>query len=124
MKAKERREPKPDAHPWEIGMVVSCRGSGFRRHEISIGKVVRLTKTKVIVKFGTHELDFSRHGGDHKHDRYSWSSILPTTQEDFDTVKHNKVAYKLSKVQWSEFPLDTLVEIERLVGKKGEEKAQ
>ena len=122
--AKEKREPKPDAHPWEIGMVVSCRGSGFRRDDISIGKVVRLTKTKVIVKFNAYDLDFSRHSGDHKYDTYSWSSIRPATQEDFDTVKHNKVAYKLSKVKWSEFPLDTLVEIERLIGKKEEEKAQ
>lgn len=106
---------KPDKYPWEVGMIVACESSGAYRGSVSIGKVARLTKTKVFVEFRSYTMDFARHNGEKRESAYHWFLIRPATKDDFDGAEHQKLAFRLSKINWHGLSLEQLERINTIV---------
>lgn len=106
-----------DKYPWEVGMIVACNDarSWGQRIPPSLGEIVRLTKTLVVVKFktpsGGYELKFKRHNGIHRIDSWTWSDIVPATQEHRDMVQKSKLIYHMKNFNWNSLPLGLLSRI-------------
>jgi hypothetical protein len=104
---------KEDKYPWEVGMtVVSTRSHS---ESLSVGKIIKLTKTQVIVQFKTHEQKYSRHGGWHKYDAYSFSEIRPITDSDREGIKKRNLCARMTKVEWNTLTMDQLQRINSIV---------
>jgi hypothetical protein len=104
---------KIDKYPWEVGMTVA--EEHCRHDQIIMGKVIKLTKTQVVVSFGNYEKKFSRQKGTYRVDAFSWYSIRPATVDDVNEIKKQKLCYKLSKVKWETLLLEQLQRIDTIV---------
>ena len=111
---------KPDKYPWTVGMQVTSVKTGMYKDK-SLGTIARLTKTTIIVNFGSYEQKYQRNTGERRIDSWSREEIHPTTQEDRDAIRKANLEYRLKhKTEFYPLSLDQLERIYAITVEKKE----